>query len=464
MPSAVANLESPTHTLKWERTASGAVASFWYDNEPMGKDLVLRIAQEKPHEPHAELEVAPDGSGCAMVSMVPDFDLEPEPTEIIFLVDCSGSMAGSRMTAAKSALSLFVRALPSNCYFNIFKFGSRYVSFWGNSNAYTESTLNGALNYINSMNADLGGTELKPPLEKIFSNKVAVGRGRQVFVLTDGQVSNTEQVIEACRRNAHNSRVFTVGIGDEVSRHLVEGMARGTAGTAEFIQGVELNSTGGALERKLLNQLKLATQPSITKVLVEWGQLGRVEPTFTTNRDASAPAPETTPTPSGPSPTGPASATFQLNLRAALPPGDSLWVVGGCAQLGAWQTSAAQPLNPVNAPGSGSLLGMFGVGKIFFPNDQLVLRLRRRLSSDPTRSICLLAPKSSSSSAARPLAPLNGNSSRATVLSRWTAPPWWSAACGRRTTSRFCRSALRHPPPPPPPPPPSLSLLPLDLR
>ena len=43
----------------------------------------------------------------------------------------------------------------------------------------------------------------------------------QVFVLTDGEVSNTEQVVEVCRQNAHNSRVFTVGIGNQVRRIVV---------------------------------------------------------------------------------------------------------------------------------------------------------------------------------------------------------------------------------------------------
>lgn len=360
MPSPVTNLESPTHTLKWERTPSGAVASFWYDTEPMGKDLVVRISQEKPHEPHAELEVAPDGSGCAMVSMVPEFDLDPEPTEIIFLVDCSGSMTGQRIAAAKTALNLFLRALPMTCHFNIYKFGSRFVSLWSSSNSYTDRSLQNALSYVQGMGADLGGTELKQPLAQIFKNKVSVGRGRQVFVLTDGQVNNTAEVVELCRQNAHNSRVFSVGIGDEVSRSLVEGMARATSGTAEFIQGVELNSSGGALERKLLNQLKLATQPSITKIFVEWGQLGKVEPSFVFASEASAAvaAPSASSSPSPTPSASPAQVTLQLNLATfPLQPGESLWAVGSQPALGAWQTTAAIALAPV--PAAGGLLSMF---------------------------------------------------------------------------------------------------------
>lgn len=70
MPSAVVDMDCPTHVVKWERgTVVGqASASFWKSTEPiMGKDLVLRIKQEKPHEPNVQVEVAPDSSGVAMV-------------------------------------------------------------------------------------------------------------------------------------------------------------------------------------------------------------------------------------------------------------------------------------------------------------------------------------------------------------------------------------------------------------
>ena len=49
-------------------------------------------------------------------------------------------------------------------------------------------------------------------------------------------------------------------------------------GTAEFITGSELSGTSTALEMKIVNQLKIATQPAIAKVVVDWGQLGPLPP------------------------------------------------------------------------------------------------------------------------------------------------------------------------------------------
>lgn len=285
-----------------------------------------------------------------MVTMVPEFDLEPEPTEIIFLIDCSGSMGGNRISAAVRALQIFLRALPMNCHFNIIKFGSSFNWFFQTaSQPYTERTLEQASQHVSNISANLGGTELLRPLNEIFKRPVAGGgRARQVFVLTDGEVSNTEQVIEACRRNAHNSRVFTVGIGDQVSRALVEGMARAATGTAQFITGNELNASSGGLEMKLINQLKLATQPSLTKIHIDWGQLSRADPpSFFAQASSSATSAGTAPAAAGnPTsvrlPTGtpvnrgePSLLTFKVICNDTSI-GEELFIAGDNPVLGNW--------------------------------------------------------------------------------------------------------------------------------
>ena len=121
-------------------------------------------------------------------------------------------------------MQLFVRTLPADCFFNIIGFGSRYVSLFPSNQAYTERTMSQAISHIDSIDADLGGTELLQPFEFIFRTvSKPSGYSRNVFFLTDGQVSNLDQVTNLIACNATDTpRVFVLGIGDQVSHALVE--------------------------------------------------------------------------------------------------------------------------------------------------------------------------------------------------------------------------------------------------
>ena len=64
-----------------------------------------------------------------------------------------------------------------------------------------------ATRFAEKMQADFGGTELLAPLQSIFRQKPqSSGLPRQVFILTDGSVSNTDSVISEVRKNAHCTR------------------------------------------------------------------------------------------------------------------------------------------------------------------------------------------------------------------------------------------------------------------
>jgi hypothetical protein len=83
-------------------------------------------------------------------------------------------------------------------HFNIIRFGSDYEILFNDitlmTSVYGERTAKQAENLARTMEADLGGTELLAPLQYLKDHPPASGRSRQVFILTDGEIRNTDEV------------------------------------------------------------------------------------------------------------------------------------------------------------------------------------------------------------------------------------------------------------------------------
>eukprot|EP01102_Stenamoeba_stenopodia_P013992 TRINITY_DN4606_c0_g1_i3.p1 TRINITY_DN4606_c0_g1~~TRINITY_DN4606_c0_g1_i3.p1 ORF type:complete len:764 (-),score=185.45 TRINITY_DN4606_c0_g1_i3:796-3087(-) len=273
MPSEIEEVTSATHAIQTtSETPKTSNVMFVKDNEAMDRDVIVKIRTRSPHQPRAILEEGPVNATVgrsAMVTLVPQFVLDDINAEFVFVVDRSGSMSGSKINQTKNALELFLRALPASCYFNIVGFGSSFVKLFSNgSQPYTESNVRAAENHIKGISANLGGTELMNPLRDIYQSKSIPNFARQIIVLTDGEVSNTEEVVRLVVENhrRHSDwRLFTIGVGSSVSRALVEGMARGGKGTVQII------GDGERLEPKVMSTLKQALQPALTNVRIDWG-------------------------------------------------------------------------------------------------------------------------------------------------------------------------------------------------
>jgi len=271
MQTEIKSITSPSHTLttptkKRFKECFSANIKFAGHNSNMDRDMVIYIDTEEPNQPKVVVEKNDEGSSVAMLSFVPAFKLKDHQVEAVFLVDCSGSMSGQSMNLAKEALQVFLHSLPVNSFFNIIVFGSSFKALFPDSRQYDDNSLQEAKNSAAYISANLGGTEILQPLQYIFQKPLLAGLARQVFVLTDGQVSNSSACIELVRKNSSTNRVFTLGIGSGADRHLVKGMARAGMGTAAF------TTQGEPLTAKVINQLKNGLQPCISEVFIKWGE------------------------------------------------------------------------------------------------------------------------------------------------------------------------------------------------
>jgi Ca-activated chloride channel family protein len=260
MPGGLTGLSSPSHPIAIALEDGHAIVTLAAQEVSLDRDFVLAVDASALKTPHVWVD---EGAAVA-VGFVPDLPDTPVAAEVVFVVDRSGSMHGASIAEVRNALQLCLRAMTSGCCFNIIGFGSTYAPLFPESRVYDESSLAIATRYVEQLQADLGGTEILPSLEFVLGQPSRSGLPRQVVVLTDGEVTNTDAVLALVKSHRTRARVFAFGIGAAASQHLVKGMARVGGGTAEFIH------PGERIEAKVVRQVSRILSPAVTDVRLEW--------------------------------------------------------------------------------------------------------------------------------------------------------------------------------------------------
>jgi Ca-activated chloride channel family protein len=267
MGGTISQIASPSHPVSVAIDSNSATVTLSQRDIPLDRDFVLTVDSAGLDTPQAWIERDEDGTHVVAVAFVPRLDAAVAPCEVIFLVDRSGSMGGTSIEEVRNALQLCLHSMVPGCTFNIIGFGSTVQALFQESRAYDEASLAEASTHVRLLQADLGGTEILPALELVLGQPRCQGLARQIVVLTDGEVTNTDAVLGLASRHVAHARIFTFGIGAGSSRHLVKGLARAGGGTAEFIY------PGERLEAKVVRQFGRLLSPALTDVRLDWGGL-----------------------------------------------------------------------------------------------------------------------------------------------------------------------------------------------
>ena len=267
-PLAQASVASPTHPLEVQHQGGilhlRLARSSWLD-----RDFTLVFsALQQPSQALAARDLLQPDTSVAMASFVPDPGLlaaaasPPGASSAVLkvLVDCSGSMAGDSIQAARSALHRIADALVPGDRFSLSRFGStvehRCKALWAGSPAARAS----AARWAQGLQADMGGTEMEKALQSTFA--IAHPGRADVLLVTDGAVHAVDAVIAAARNSGH--RVFAVGIGSSPSEGLLRSLASATGGACEFV------APGEAVEPAVLRMFHRLRSPGITALRAEW--------------------------------------------------------------------------------------------------------------------------------------------------------------------------------------------------
>ncbi|NXG03819.1 VW5B1 protein, partial [Sakesphorus luctuosus] len=221
------------------------------------KSCRKRLNKDIPHHPIIMLNFCPD-----LRTVQPG--LQEGQGEFIFLIDRSRSMSSTNINRVKDALLVVLKSLMPTCLFNIIGFGSTFKTLFPASQAYCEESLALACESLRRIRADMGSTNILPPLRWVIRQPIHRGHPRLLFLLTDGAISNTGKVLELLRDHSCSTRCYTFGLGPNACRRLVRGLAAVSRGIAEFLE------EGERLQPKMIRSLKKAMAPVLSDVSVEW--------------------------------------------------------------------------------------------------------------------------------------------------------------------------------------------------
>ncbi|KJX93846.1 hypothetical protein TI39_contig4247g00002 [Zymoseptoria brevis] len=267
--SAIRRVQSPSHPIavstgelsvaaqrnKAPFNASQSSATLTQGTAELGEDFILQILVDDLNKPQAVLEVHPTlpNHRAIMATLIPQYSLPSGNPEIVFIADQSGSMSGAKNDSLVAALKVFLKSLPFGVRFNICAFGNSYKFLWPESEAYNEDNLNTAVSFVELLRADYGGTQMLEPVKEAFLRKRA-DLPMEVMLLTDGEIWEEKTLFrflnEQIQEKKVDARVFALGIGNDVSHTLVEGVARAGRGFAQFVTQTE------ETDRKVMRMLK----------------------------------------------------------------------------------------------------------------------------------------------------------------------------------------------------------------
>lgn len=223
---------SPSHPVRI-RQDSGAVAHVALGT---GKDVPNRDLVLDGHFRKIETQVIggrdKDGVG-RFAAIVPSnsFGANPEaPKRVVILLDRSGSMKGAPINQARKAIEACLAALSDADSFGLVAFDNQAEVFHPSLQLATRDARDNARKFLIQIDAR-GGTEL---VTGVLAAAALLERGGgDIVVMTDGQVSGTEQILASAR--TAGVRLHCLGIGSASQDRFLTLLARETGGVSRFV-------------------------------------------------------------------------------------------------------------------------------------------------------------------------------------------------------------------------------------
>ncbi len=190
--------------------------------------------------------------------------LQRQPMEMVFVLDCSGSMSGTPLDQAKSAVNAALDKLQEGDTFQIIRFSDNASSFGATPVPATARNIQRARSYLRNLNS-MGGTQMIEGIRAALDFPHDPSRLRFVSFMTDGYIGNDRDIIAAVHERIGNARIFSFGVGSSVNRYLMERMANVGRGAVAYLGP---NDSASDIMTSFFDRI---SHPALTDVDIDWG-------------------------------------------------------------------------------------------------------------------------------------------------------------------------------------------------
>lgn len=229
----LASVSSPSHALRFRPIGPDeARVSLSRERDVPDRDLVLDV-QAREAAPRCCGGVCRDGRARFTV-VVPSVSFgrksESAPRAVVFVLDRSSSMWGTPMEQAKKAVEACLGALSEKDQMGFLAFADAVELFRSKLVPCTAANREKLRQHLRKVEAG-GGTELAAGIQA--GVQLAGAGGADLFVLTDGEVAGTEDILAVSR--AAGVRLHCLGIGAASQDRFLTLLARETGGVSRYV-------------------------------------------------------------------------------------------------------------------------------------------------------------------------------------------------------------------------------------
>jgi Ca-activated chloride channel family protein len=263
----IQELVCKTHRI--EQTAKGpghTIVTLSPSDTVPNKDFVLRYRLAGDAIQSSMLTHHDERGGYFTLMLQPPATLERlhrQALELVFVLDCSGSMNGEPLAQAKAAIASALNRLDPDDTFQIIDFSNRASQLGGAPLAATPNNIRRGLSYLGRLNSD-GGTMMIEGIKAALNFPHDPRRLRFVCFLTDGYIGNEVEILKEIDQRLGDSRIFSFGVGSAVNRYLMDSMATLGRGAVAYLG---LHDDAASVMNGFFDRI---SHPALTDVTIDW--------------------------------------------------------------------------------------------------------------------------------------------------------------------------------------------------